>query len=68
MTDPPGAVQVGDVLAAVSQRRCGSFNRRRFGKLEILAIDRERGEVSFKFLANPNCEIRSLVPGEAGEL
>jgi len=52
----------------VSQRRCGSFNLRRFGKLEILAIDRERGEVTFKWLANPNCEIRSLVPGEVGEL
>ena len=68
VTDAPVAVQVGDVLAAVSQRQCGSFNRRRFGKLEILAIDRERGEVTFKFLANPNCEIRSLVPGEVGEL
>jgi len=68
VTDAPVAVQVGDVLAAVSQLRCGSFNRRRFGKLEILAIDRERGEVTFKFLANPNCEIRSLVPGEVGKL
>ncbi len=68
VTDAPVAVQVGDVLAAVSQRRCGSFSRRRFGKLEILAIDRERGEVTFKWLANPNCEIRSLVPGEVGKL
>ncbi len=68
VTDAPVAVQVGDVLAAVSERRCGSFNRRRYGKLEILVIDRERGEVTFKWLANPNCEIRSLVPGEAGEL
>ncbi|MCZ6477894.1 MAG: hypothetical protein O6851_06240, partial [Gemmatimonadetes bacterium] len=67
-TDAPVSVQVGDVLAVVSQLRCGSFNRRRYGKLEILAIDRERDEVTFKFLANPNCEIRSLVPGEVGEL
>ncbi len=68
VTDAPVAVQVGDVLAAVSRPGCGSFNRRRFGKLEILAIDRERSEVTFKFLANPNCEIRSLVPGEVGKL
>jgi len=68
VTDAPTAVQVGDVLAVVSELRCGSFRRRRFGKIEILAIDGERGEVTFKFLANPNCEIRSLVPGEAGEL
>lgn len=68
ITDEPVTVQVGDVLAAVSRRQCGSLNFVRFGKLEILDIDLIRGRLTFKQLANPNCENPNLVPGEAGEI
>lgn len=60
----------GDVLAAVSRRdptfrglRC-----RHFGKIEILEIDAAAGRLAFRHLANPNCEVRGLVPGETGSL
>ncbi len=69
ITDEPVPVVVGDVLAAVSQRRCGlavGLALVRFGKLEVLAIDPARRTLTFKQLANPNCENRSLVPGEVG--
>ena len=66
VTDEPVPVQVGDVLAVVSEPECGSFNFRRFGKLEILEIEPVRGTLAFKYLANPNCENRSLIPGEVG--
>jgi hypothetical protein len=68
ITDEPVPVQVGDVLAAVSRRQCGSLGFVRFGKLEILDIDLVRGRLTFKQLANPNCENPNLVPGEAGEV
>jgi len=60
-------IEVGDVLVMQSQRdaileptRC-----RRYGKMEILAIDAAAGTVTFKHLINPNCENRNLVPGAA---
>ncbi|MEE8595767.1 MAG: hypothetical protein V3T25_07845, partial [Gemmatimonadota bacterium] len=68
ITDEPVTVQVGDVLAAVSRRQCGSLAFVRYGKLEILDIDLIRGRLTFKQLANPNCENPNLVPGEAGEV
>jgi hypothetical protein len=68
VTDEPVTVQVGDVLAAVSRRQCGSLALVRYGKLEILDIDLARGQLTFKQLANPNCENPNLVPGEAGEV
>jgi hypothetical protein len=68
VTDEPVAVQVGDVLAAVSRRGCGGVSLRRFGKMEILDIDPASGRLTFKQLANPNCENRNLVPGEVGEV
>ena len=67
ITEEPVSVRVGDVLAAVSRRQCSSLNLVRFGKLEILDIDVIEGKLTFKQLANPNCENRSLVPGEVGE-
>ncbi|UCG76736.1 MAG: hypothetical protein JSV95_05455 [Gemmatimonadota bacterium] len=67
VTDEPVSVRVGDVLAGVSRRDCGVLNLVRFGKLEILEIDEIRGTLTFKQLANPNCENRNLVPGEVGE-
>ena len=67
-TDEPVTVRVGDVLAGVSRRQCGSLNLVRFGKLEILDIDLVEGRLTFKQLANPNCENRNLVPGEVGEV
>ena len=58
----------GDVLAAVSRQDPGSrFQCRHFAKLEILALDLQERTVRFRFLVNPNCETRALVPGEAGE-
>ena len=68
VTDEPVAVQVGDVLAAVSRRQCGGIALRRFGKMEILDIDLASGRLTFKLLANPNCENPNLVPGEVGEV
>ncbi len=68
ITDEPVTVRVGDVLAAVSRRQCGSLAFVRYGKLEILDIDLIRGRITFKQLANPNCENPNLVPGEAGEV
>ena len=68
ITDEPLAVQVGDVLAGVSRRQCGGVSLRRFGKMEILDIDPVSGRLTFKQLANPNCENRNLVPGEVGEV
>lgn len=60
-------IEEGDVLAMQSQRdallepvRC-----RRYGKIEVLAIDTAAGTVTFHHLINPNCENRNLVPGAA---
>ena len=66
VTDEPVPIRVGDVLAAVSEPECGAFNFRRFGKMEILEIEPVRRTLAFKYLANPNCENRSLIPGEVG--
>ena len=68
VTDEPLTVRVGDVLAGVSRRNCGGVSLRRFGKLEILDIDLASRRLTFKQLANPNCENRNLVPGEVGEV
>lgn len=64
----PLSIAVGDVLAMVSRRDpTGGFRCRRFGKLEVLAIDPEARTVTFRHLINPNCESRGLVPGQRGD-
>lgn len=58
-------VSVGDVFAVRSRRDpvYGSIRCRRFGKIEVLAIDAAEGTLTFEFLINPNCERRFLVAG-----
>ncbi len=63
----PMEVEVGDVLAVQSQRDAsfGNLRCRRYGKLEILAIDAGAGTITFQHLINPNCENRNTTPGAA---
>ncbi len=66
--DAPVPVAEGDVLAAVSRPEPGQpFVCRHFGKLEILDVEIPERTVTFRFLVNPNCEIRDIIPGEPGE-
>lgn len=67
-TSSPTTIVEGDVLAAISRRdpALGGLRCRRFGKLEILEIDREAGVLRFQHLVNPNCEGIGLAPGEVG--
>lgn len=64
----PVPVEEGAVYAARSRqdpnvrRRC-----RHFMKLEVLSVSPSEGTVSFRYLWNPNCEQRILVPGEGGD-
>ena len=65
--DAPVPIAEGDVLAAVSRPEPGqAFLCRHFGKLEILDIELPERTVTFRFLVNPNCEIRDIIPGEPG--
>ena len=61
----PVPIQVGDVLAMRSRRdpAFGNVRCRRFAKMEVLELDGTEGTMSFRFLVNPNCEKRTLVPG-----
>lgn len=61
----PVAIDSGDVLAVRSRRdpAFGSVRCRRFGKLEVMALEEAEGTMTFRFLVNPNCEKRTLVPG-----
>lgn len=66
--DAPVPVAAGDVLALRSRQdpslglRC-----RRYVKLEIGEVDREAGVLRFRYLRNPNCEQRILIPGAEGD-
>lgn len=64
----PTTIVEGDVLVAVSRRdpALRGLRCRRFGKFEILEIDREAGVLRFRHLINPNCERLGLTPGEVG--
>ena len=65
----PVTIAEGDVLAVRSRNDSNSFIFcRRYAKIEILDIDAELNHVTFRFLVNPNCEDRVLVPGQHGEL
>lgn len=58
----------GDVLVARTRRDpVQLFICRRFAKLQILEIDPAAGRVTFRYLVNPNCDDRVLVPGEHGD-
>lgn len=69
VTGEPVPVDSGAVFAARSRQDDDfqSLRCRRFGKLEIVSIDRAAGTVTFRQLVNPNCEERKLsadsVPG-----
>lgn len=68
VTDAPTAVESGAVYVAVSRQDPG-FRRsrcRRFMKLEVQSLDLQDGTVEFRFLGNPNCEDRILIPGAEG--
>ncbi len=65
----PVTIAEGDVLAVRSRSDSNSFIFcRRYGKIEILDIDADLGHLTFRFLINPNCEDRVLVPGQHGDL
>lgn len=61
----PVPISVGDVIAVQSRRdpSYGSIRCRRYGKIEIMALDTSAGTLTFRHLVNPNCEKRNLVPG-----
>ena len=61
------AIEEGDILAVRSQRDASfqGLRCRRYGKLEVLTIDKQAGTMTFNHLINPNCENRNLVPGAA---
>lgn len=66
-TDSPTVIAEGDVLAGVSRTDPAyGIQCRHFFKLEIETIDSTAGTVTFKVLANPNCEQQILVPGQGG--
>jgi len=61
-------IEVGDAFAVVSHRDPGITGRcRHYAKIEILDIDSEAKEMTFKHLINPNCEDRVLEPGQHGD-
>lgn len=67
--DAPVEVAEGDVVA-VRTRQDPSLNIqcRRYVKMEILDVDMDLGILRFRFLRNPNCEQRILIPGAEGDV
>lgn len=67
-TDAALPVEVSGVYAVRSRNdprtRITCF---RYMKMEVLEVDQEAGRVTFRFLGNPNCGRRTLVPGATGE-
>lgn len=64
------SIAAGDVVAVVSRRdpAFGGLRCRHFAKLEILDLDLSSLTVTFQILINPNCEQRSLTPGDQGAI
>lgn len=64
--EEPIAIAPGDVLVVRSRKDpvYGSVRCRYFGKFEVLAVDAEAASVTVRHLINPNCERRSLEPGD----
>lgn len=68
VTDDPVPVEEGGVYAARSRQDPGfGVSCLRFLKLEVTAVDPEQGSVTIRYLGNPNCGRRTLVPGATGE-
>jgi len=62
-------VTVGDVFIARSRRDAAQILIcNRYGKFEVIDIDAAAGTILLRYLINPNCGDRVLVPGEHGEL
>ena len=63
--DSAVAIDVATVFAARSRTTTCTFlgSVARFGKFEVLAVDREQRSVTLKILVNANCGFRSLEPG-----
>ncbi len=67
VTDKAVAVTTGDVLAVVSRSDPNySVQCRYYMKMKVLSINKTAGTLTFRWLANPNCEQRLLVPGQTG--
>ena len=68
VAEEPLPISVGDVVAAVTRQEPGvSIRCRHFAKLEVLAIDTEAETMRFRYLVNPNCEVRSVEAGASGQ-
>lgn len=62
-------VAVGDVFIARSRRDPSQvLICNRYGKFEVIDIDAGAGTILLRYLINPNCGDRVLIPGEHGEL
>jgi hypothetical protein len=65
--DAPVPISEGNVLAVRSRADPNSFIVcRRYAKIEILEIDAAENRLTFRALANPNCEDFVLIPGQHG--
>ena len=65
----PFPVTLGDVFIARSRRDLSQvLICNRYGKFEVVDIDAAAGTILLRYLINPNCGDRVLVPGEHGEL
>lgn len=65
----PFPVALGDVFIARSRRDLSQILIcNRYGKFEVVDIDTAAGTILLRYLINPNCGDRVLVPGEHGEL
>lgn len=67
--DAPVEVAEGDVVAVRTRQDPSlSLQCRRYVKMEIQDVDMDVGVLRFRYLRNPNCEQRILIPGAEGEL
>ena len=64
--DDPVTVTAGTVYIIRTNRRTGNFGSScvHYAKMEPVAIDAAGGELQFRFVRNPLCNDRSLVPPE----
>lgn len=67
-TDEVVPIEEGAVFSARSRQEGGGFGIGclRFLKLEVLSLDSVEGSVTIRYLGNPNCGRRTLVPGATG--
>jgi hypothetical protein len=56
-------VQTGQLYIVRSRAAsCGISNGYRYGKLQALSLDVPRGIATFRFVRNPYCDDRALIP------